>query len=226
MARVAAFDPLAVLIAVSVLLHATLALLFGAGVVALPEAYPVVAGHFSVRIAGIEHAPLHDAPPEIAPLEPIELPDVPKIITAPESTLPPLANEPLELPPDKPREPTKEAEPTPKPQPKAAPRQSSQASTGAETDVLPRGLNTNPDPPYPLDALAARRNGRVVLLVKVSAQGTALEASVATSSGHAGMDQSALTTVRNHWRFRPATRNGVAITYEVRVPIEFYIRQP
>jgi len=225
-ARAAAFDPLAVLIAVSVALHVTVALLFGAGTVTLPEAYPVVPGHFSVRIAGIEHAPVHDAPPVETPLEAVEPPpELPRIITAAEADIPPLVFEPLELP-EKPKEPTREPEPAPKPQPKAAPRQSSQAATGAETDVLPRGLNTNPDPPYPLDALAARRQGRVVLLVKVSAQGTALAVSVAASSGHAGMDQSALTTVRNHWRFRPATRNGVAIAYEVRVPIEFYIRQP
>jgi protein TonB len=41
------------------------------------------------------------------------------------------------------------------------------------------------------------------------------------SSGHPALDDSALTTVRDRWRFIPARAGGVAVEGTVQVPIRF-----
>ena len=41
------------------------------------------------------------------------------------------------------------------------------------------------------------------------------------SSGFAPLDESAVTTVRERWRFVPARRDGVAVESRVTVPIRF-----
>ena len=101
---------------------------------------------------------------------------------------------------------------------------SSQALNGAETpDELPRALTSNPAPGYPRAAWAARVEGKVILRVEVSREGTASKVEILTSSGDYRLDQSAMTTVRR-WRFEPARRQGIAMAYEVSVPIKFWIR--
>lgn len=97
----------------------------------------------------------------------------------------------------------------------------SRASTGAtHVDSLPSKLPANPAPEYPAEALANRIEGRVVLRVLVSAQGTVDAISVHKSSNVSVLDQSALTTVRT-WRFHPAMRKGRPVPYEVGIPIDF-----
>ena len=99
---------------------------------------------------------------------------------------------------------------------------SSAGSSGSEGVELPQVVN-NPSPDYPAEALAAGKEGRVVLRVKVGADGRVQAASVQRSSGHAEFDQAALAAVRR-WQFRPATRMGVAIAKEIAVPVRFEIR--
>ncbi|MBI5759404.1 MAG: TonB family protein [Planctomycetales bacterium] len=99
---------------------------------------------------------------------------------------------------------------------------SSAGSSGSEGVELPQVVN-NPSPDYPAEALAAGKEGRVVLRVKVGADGRVQTASVQRSSGHAEFDQAALTAVRR-WQFRPATRMGVSIAKEIAVPVRFEIR--
>jgi len=97
----------------------------------------------------------------------------------------------------------------------------SRASTGAtQVDSLPSKLPANPAPEYPAEALANRIEGRVVLRVLVSAQGTVDAISVHKSSNVPALDQSALTTVRT-WRFHPAMRKGRPVPHEVGIPIDF-----
>lgn len=110
--------------------------------------------------------------------------------------------------------------------PSPAPQSASKASVaqaGADVDVLPQRLPTNPRPPYPDDAWLARIEGRVILRVLVSENGTVTRASLLRSSGHTSLDQSALTTVRN-WKFLPAERNGRRVSYEIGVPVTFRFR--
>jgi len=81
--------------------------------------------------------------------------------------------------------------------------------------------DTNPLPPYPLMARRLRKEGLVLLQVLVAADGHAAEVRVLHSSGFTPLDDSALTTVRERWRFIPARRDGVPVESSVTVPIRF-----
>ncbi len=78
----------------------------------------------------------------------------------------------------------------------------------------------NPKPAYP--ALSRRLNeaGRVVLKVRVSAQGTTLDVAISKSSGFARLDAAAVDAV-TRWRFVPARRGDDAVDSSVIVPITF-----
>jgi len=102
--------------------------------------------------------------------------------------------------------------------------QPSEASAGVRVDDLPRDIVTNPAPPYPAEALAARQEGTVWLRVKVNAAGQVISISLHESSKVASLDEAALSTVRR-WMFHPARRNGVAVPCEFLKPIEFFLRR-
>ena len=78
----------------------------------------------------------------------------------------------------------------------------------------------NPRPEYPPMAKRREWEGRVILKVRVLASGSAGEVSVATSSGHDILDESALEAVK-HWRFIPAKRGGQPVDSWVNVPLNF-----
>ena len=79
----------------------------------------------------------------------------------------------------------------------------------------------NPLPPYPLVARRLGMEGVVLLEVLVASDGHAADVRVAKSSGYPALDESALTTVRERWRFIPAHRDGVPVESRVTVPIRF-----
>lgn len=79
----------------------------------------------------------------------------------------------------------------------------------------------NPLPPYPLVARRLGLEGVVVLEVLVAPDGSAADVRLARSSGHAQLDDSAVRTVRERWRFVPARRDGAAVESRVTVPIRF-----
>ena len=85
-----------------------------------------------------------------------------------------------------------------------------------------RALTSNPAPRYPPDALAAGITGRVLLRVRVGADGWVVSVSVERSSGYASLDASAVEAARR-WQFIPARRAGVPVAKEVGVPISFEI---
>ena len=97
-------------------------------------------------------------------------------------------------------------------------------SGGGQVDQAPSAAASNPVPPYPADALARGIEGLVLLRVRIGADGSVEEATVHQSSGTPSLDESALSTVRRQWRFEPATRCGVAVSYEAILPIRFTIR--
>ncbi|MBB1089408.1 energy transducer TonB [Lysobacter sp. SG-8] len=78
-----------------------------------------------------------------------------------------------------------------------------------------------PPPPYPGAALRAGRSGRVLLEVTVGADGHPVDVRVVESSGHRDLDRAATRQVLRHWRFRPAMRDGHAVTAIGRVPVDF-----
>jgi protein TonB len=82
----------------------------------------------------------------------------------------------------------------------------------------------NPVPTYPLMSRRLGEAGRVLLRVRVTAQGTAEQVQVAQSSGFPRLDQAASEAVRN-WRFVPARRGAEAVAAEVLVPVIFRFDQ-
>jgi len=82
----------------------------------------------------------------------------------------------------------------------------------------------NPAPIYPSMSRRMGEQGRVVLRVLVSAQGSADEVQVFTSSGYARLDEAAREAVRR-WKFVPARRGSEPVQAWVRIPIPFILRE-
>ncbi len=83
----------------------------------------------------------------------------------------------------------------------------------------------NPAPEYPRQARMAGQEGTVVLRVTVDPQGVPSEVRISTSSGFASLDDSAETTVRRKWRFKPAGQAGRPIAADVLIPVRFAIKE-
>ncbi|NOT57411.1 MAG: energy transducer TonB [Deltaproteobacteria bacterium] len=81
----------------------------------------------------------------------------------------------------------------------------------------------NPKPPYPVMARRMGVQGTVVLRVHVHADGSVIAAAIARSSGSELLDDSALRTVREQWRFVPARLNDEPVESWVEVPIRFVL---
>jgi protein TonB len=74
------------------------------------------------------------------------------------------------------------------------------------------GINdTHTTPPYPPSAKKNGQEGVVLLHIMVSAQGDVTGATVSRSSGVPELDQTAVDWVIKHWKYKPATNNGVAV---------------
>lgn len=93
-----------------------------------------------------------------------------------------------------------------------------QADEGPTTAA---GYLHNPKPEYPAVARHRQLEGRVVLRIKVLADGQVGQASVHVSSGHDILDEAALEYVRGNWRFKPALRGGKPVESWVNAPINF-----
>lgn len=78
----------------------------------------------------------------------------------------------------------------------------------------------NPQPDYPRDAQRRGESGTVVLRVNVAADGSASDVEFVQRSGSQLLDRAAQQAVRK-WRFRPATRDKVAVASTVEVPVVF-----
>ena len=95
---------------------------------------------------------------------------------------------------------------------------------GGGLDQNPSGLPANPLPPYPPEARTNGIQGVVVLRVWIRDSGTVQDVKIHESSGDASLDQSALNTVRDYWRFVAARQDGVSVPCQALVPIRFRIR--
>ncbi len=76
-----------------------------------------------------------------------------------------------------------------------------------------------PEPPYSEEARKAKYQGTVVLWIVVDAQGNVTDVRVVKPLG-LGLDEKAVETVHT-WKFKPAMRNGTAVTVRVSVEITF-----
>ncbi len=103
----------------------------------------------------------------------------------------------------------------------------------AERDVEPPAVTPpkignaghlkNPPPRYPRLSRRLGEEGEVILVLWVLADGTVSEVEVETSSGYPRLDKAALKAVKR-WRYTPATRNGEAIAYRYRQPVQFSMK--
>jgi protein TonB len=85
--------------------------------------------------------------------------------------------------------------------------------------------NTHTTPPYPQDARSASHQGTVLLNITVGLQGDVMNAVVAQSSGFAELDQSAVSWVIGHWKYKPATQGGVPMTSTTQAAVKFDLKQ-
>ena len=119
--------------------------------------------------------------------------------------------------------PPSDTPPPPPPAASAASSESNPAPAFVEANFKANYLS-NPKPEYPAIAKSRGWQGKVMLRVQVSAEGTALHVSVETSSGHEMLDESATEAV-NKWKFIPAKRGDTAVVSTVIVPIIFTLRE-
>ncbi|MFZ2403707.1 MAG: energy transducer TonB [Methylobacter sp.] len=80
----------------------------------------------------------------------------------------------------------------------------------------------NPAPNYPSVSRRLGEQGLVLLLVQVTADGTAGSVELQTGSGSSRLDQAALEAVKK-WRFIPAKRGEQPVSASVTVPVRFSI---
>jgi len=80
-----------------------------------------------------------------------------------------------------------------------------------------------PKPSYPSRSRDLGEEGTVIVAILVAKDGSVASAYLDKSSGYPLLDGSALRTVREKWKFKPATRAGVPMEAWVRVPIKFSI---
>lgn len=103
---------------------------------------------------------------------------------------------------------------------------SSPATGGLSGPVIPprpvAGMASDRPPVYPELARRRGEQGRVLVRVSVSADGTPLAVGVGQSSGHASLDTAAVTAVRG-WRFMPATQAGRPVPASAEVPVQFQL---
>lgn len=78
----------------------------------------------------------------------------------------------------------------------------------------------NPAPAYPQLSRKLREEGKVLLLVQVSARGEAERVQIKQGCGFFRLDEAAVNAVRK-WRFIPARRGTEAVASSVVVPVVF-----
>lgn len=81
-----------------------------------------------------------------------------------------------------------------------------------------------PKPPYPPSARQSGKEGTVRLKISLDASGTPTHVSIAGSSGHPELDQSAAQFVKSRWTFYPAQKDGNSVPWTVVVPVVFSLK--
>ena len=152
-------------------------------------------------------------------------PPQPQPVThAPKPTLPTLRSEPVFMPPiidiaPDPSGSTITVRTGPTQPPQQQQQQVAIADSGASGVA-----GTHTIPPYPMTAIRLSEEGRVMLHLTISAEGTVAGASVVQSSGFTDLDQSAIAWVLAHWKYKPAIRGGVAVASATDAAVVFSLK--
>lgn len=93
------------------------------------------------------------------------------------------------------------------------------AAYQSSVEAVPN-YRSNPLPEYPYLARQKHWEGVVWLMVDVSTDGSVDDLRIEKSSGHRILDRTARRTV-SRWQFSPATRAGLAVSSQVRIPVRF-----
>lgn len=149
-------------------------------------------------------APLPPPPQLMAIADPAPAPNAPTGVTIPQPPAPPIAA-PVNVATAAPAAP-----PAPPPPAKVE-------LPSSDADYL-----QNPRPAYPPISKRLGEQGKVLVRVFISTDGTAQKAELRQSSGYERLDQVALTTVQK-WRYVPGKRNGVPEAMWFVVPINFVL---
>ncbi len=108
----------------------------------------------------------------------------------------------------------------PQPEPAPAPLVQAPAPVPVTAARFDADYLQNPRPAYPPMSRRLSEEGKVVLRVRVSAQGTPLAVEVRQSSGFTRLDEAAKAAVER-WRFVPARQGDQPIESSVLVPLNF-----
>jgi protein TonB len=93
------------------------------------------------------------------------------------------------------------------------------SSSTSLVEAIPH-YRSNPLPEYPRLARKKHWEGVVWLLVDVSDDGFVEDLDVEKTCGHKVLDRAAERTVKR-WQFSPATRGGLPVSSQVRIPVRF-----
>lgn len=106
----------------------------------------------------------------------------------------------------------------------AAPRVSAPAGDAAAETTDPKELvKANRPPVYPADSKREGQQGKVIVRVRIDADGRPTESSIRSSSGFKSLDNAAQEAVMS-WRYVPGKRNGVPEPMWFNVPINFKLQ--
>ena len=178
-------------------------------VIALPAPLAVLS------VSLLPPAPEIRPQPDILPPKPLPVARKPIPAPVPDPTV-------LAAPADSPSPSPIAVPPAPTPVPAPAPV----AATPVAAPTPPRfdaDYLDNPKPAYPAIARRMGEQGRVVLRVRVDAQGLPIDVQLHASSGSERLDASALQTVRR-WKFVPARLGNEPVAASVLVPIAFTLK--
>ncbi|HVV63854.1 MAG TPA: energy transducer TonB [Rhizomicrobium sp.] len=93
------------------------------------------------------------------------------------------------------------------------------------SDAQAAGVSsTHTTPPYPPVARKLGEQGTVRLRLTISPQGAVTAADVVQSSGFDDLDRSAVDWVIAHWKYKPATRGGVAVASQTEAVVIFNLK--
>ncbi len=185
-----------------------LALAYGALVVSVRSELLPLPPSIAVRLLPLAEDRKPEPPPPPKPQQPVRkaLPIQPQpVLAAPRASEAPAAFAVAPQPPALPAAPV------------AAPPAPPAAVVAARFDA---DYLHNPKPVYPAMSRRNGEEGKVLLKVRVSAEGSALEVDLKQSSGFPRLDAAAREAVAR-WRFVPARRGDEAIESSVVVPITF-----
>lgn len=172
-------------------------------------------------LAAIVDPPPPDLPPPEFPIAKVDIP--------PPEEMPPPVIPPLEKKPDPKPEP-KPVQKRPPAPPNAAPVDSQPQQAPARSAAAPRTVSASqlgyivaPNPVYPARSRRAGEQGVVTVRVLIDVAGRPAQVALQASSGHAALDEAALSAVRAA-QFRPYAEGGVPQAVWVHVPINFVLR--